>query len=317
MSKITTQRIISFILSFIMIPGLFSAVSLTVAAADSAIPANAIHIKTAAELEKIGSEQSAGKYYVLDNDINLTAEWVPIYGFAGMFDGQGHSINNLFILASSAQPHAGLFGTIIKDYVTIKNVGVNIGEQGVNAYDSSAGGLACAGGVVGSNGGKITNCYTTGNVTSYHSSDLTFYYNFPGSDYSDGSIIIAYDCAGGLVGRNGGTIINCYAMGNVTAHDSAGGLVGDTTNTTINNCYRLKTQTVTGSKINESGTPLSESDMRLQSSFTGWDFTTVWAIDLSINGGYPHLRSGEEKNSATQVWDSIFSIIREILQGKK
>ena len=151
MSRKITQRTISFILSFIVILGLLPAVSLNVTAADamvlqannsfiapidSAVPADAIHIKTAAELEAIGGAQSIGRYYVLDNDINLVAEWVSIYGFAGTFDGQGYSVNNLFILASSNQENAGLFGIIDKNNVTIKNVGVNIGEQGVNVYDS-------------------------------------------------------------------------------------------------------------------------------------------------------------------------------------
>ena len=84
--------------------------------------ADVVHISTAAQLAAIGGASSAGKYYVLDNDINLTAEWVPIDFFHGTFDGRGYSINNLYVLESSKRQYAGLFGNLIeyKSAITIK-----------------------------------------------------------------------------------------------------------------------------------------------------------------------------------------------------
>ena len=308
LKKITNQRLISFILTLIIILGILPTISLTVKASDIAT-SQIIHIKTAEELAAIGGELSAGRYYVLDNDINLVDEWVPIDGFAGTFDGQGHSINNLFILGSSSC--AGLFSYINKEYnnITIKNVGVNIGKQGITALqqgDYFAGvpisEITFAGGLVGANyGGIISNCYATGNVTA----------------------ICYRSYAGGLVGYDyGGSITNCYATGNVDALSNAGGLIGDQGyDTIITNCYRLKTQTITGSTINESGTPLSESDMRKQSSFVGWDFDTIWAIDPNVNNGYPYLRPVSENAPAypdnpAQSSNVVFTIIRQMLQAK-
>jgi len=91
-----------------------------------------IHIKTATQLAAIGGIDSEGKYYVLDNDINLSNGWVSIHDFRGTFDGQGHSINNLHVIEGSNGYIAGLFGVIANRVVTIKNVRVNISPIGFN-----------------------------------------------------------------------------------------------------------------------------------------------------------------------------------------
>ncbi|MCL2287766.1 MAG: hypothetical protein FWC33_01085, partial [Candidatus Bathyarchaeota archaeon] len=152
------------------------------------IPADAIHIQTATQLAAIGGAQSAGKYYVLDNDITITLidGWTPIDDFRGTFDGRGHSINNLHTIEEHVKIDAGLFGKI-EESVTIKNVCVNIGTIGLTAFSSTSG--ASAGGLVGlihSGVTTITNCYVTGNVFA-----LVSGYNS------------ATPHAGGLVGRSG------------------------------------------------------------------------------------------------------------------
>ena len=253
-----TKRVLGFILAMVMIVGLVPTISLpTVGAADyngfivdptqGTIPADAIHIKTAAELAAIGGGQSGGKYYVLDNDINLTAEWVPIHDFRGTFDGQGYSINNLYVLESSQRRLAGLFGAlgrvgeVIADdgyIITIKNVGVNIGTQGINASENGYAGGLCATfsayHLLGSStifrALTIQNCYVTGNVT-----------------------VSGYSWAGGLIGDCRGstnssyktTIENCYATGDVTA-SGAGGLIGFCSYILIKNCYATGDVTASG-----------------------------------------------------------------------
>ncbi|MCL1853396.1 MAG: cadherin-like beta sandwich domain-containing protein [Peptococcaceae bacterium] len=254
-------RGLALLLSFIMVVGFTPLTAMAaghpegrfiVTPAQDAVPADAIHIATEAQLAAIGGPDSAGKYYVLDNDIDLTAEWTPIEDFAGTFDGQGHSINNLYVLKSSERKYAGLFGKTNMDAynidfidVTIKNVGVKIGAQGVNAY-SWAGAYSSvaecyAGGLIGCGGGTITNCYTTGDVTADSTADTDADY------YKSASIANAY--AGGLVGYGGGIITNCYSTGNVTTatyadadytgsnRDYAGGLIGSGRRTAIANCF--------------------------------------------------------------------------------
>ncbi|MDR0493626.1 MAG: hypothetical protein LBH74_08340 [Nitrososphaerota archaeon] len=97
------------------------------------IPVDVVHIQTAQQLAGIGGEQSADKYYVLDNDIDLVGEWVPIDDFRGVFDGRGYCVNNLYVLASSNRQYAGLFGPINVDGVVLKNVGINTGPNGITA----------------------------------------------------------------------------------------------------------------------------------------------------------------------------------------
>ncbi|MCL2643181.1 MAG: hypothetical protein FWD52_06695 [Candidatus Bathyarchaeota archaeon] len=194
------------------------------------IPENAKHIQTAAQLADIGGIKSAGEYYVLDNDINLVDEWVPIEDFSGTFDGQGYSINNLYVLKSSNRENAGLFGTVI-NVVTIKNVGVNINSNGVTASSSS--GYTSAGGLVGRISGSIScsisvmNCYVTGDVTATSTNS------------------IGYACAGGLLGMSdiyssSIDITNCYVVGDVTATSPGyvytGGLVGASCSVYVGKC---------------------------------------------------------------------------------
>jgi len=52
----------------------------------------------------------------------------------------------------------------------------------------------------------------------------------------------------------------------------------------INNCYFL----ATSGPDNGYGEPLTDEQMKQQASFTGWDFTTIWAICEGTN--YPRLR---------------------------
>lgn len=200
------------------------------------IPAGAIHIKTAQELATIGRENSKGKYYVLDNDINLVDEWIPINNFAGTLDGRGYSINNLYILENSQRKSAGLFGST-KDYgsdVIIKNLSVNIGTQGIVAYLGDGCDIY-AGGLVGYSDSSINiiNCYTTGKITV------------------NTTISASSAFGGGLIGYNNGSIniVNCYTTGKITVNTisgfsgaSAGGLIGysdDIMNgiISITNCY--------------------------------------------------------------------------------
>ena len=224
------------------------------------------NISTAEQLEKIGGEQSTGGYYVLDNDINLTEEWIPIDDFRGTLDGQGHSINNLYILGSSGIEYGGLFGIISNSNMlggTLCNIGINIGTLGLTA-------TKCAGGLLGyfdSSSSEpiyisIDNCYVTGQVSVSSSSNaayagglLGYSYNTSSSGNASITILNCYatsdistsfvsdansvSCAGGLIGFNFSAmsspgplkIENCYATGNVTVNSGdeayAGGLIGN------------------------------------------------------------------------------------------
>lgn len=180
------------------------------------------------------------------------------------------------------------FGTISNCYAT----------GSVNGYGDS-------GGLCGQNSyGCINNCYATGNVT--------------GGDYSEslgglcgynhyGSISNCYAKAsvtggsnserlGGLCGDNYySSISNCYSTGTVNGYDYLGGLCGYNDYGSISNCYFLDTS----GPDNGLSTPLTDAQMKQQSSFSRWDFNNetangtsqIWMIPP---GEYPDIYSLDE-----------------------
>jgi hypothetical protein len=123
-------------------------------------------------------------------------------------------------------------------------------------------GLWDVGGLVGYNYGNINNCYSKGTVNS-----LCYSYH-----------------TGGLVGRNEyGNISNSYSAGTVIGCVYVGGLVGDSMFGSINSSYFLNTS---GPDYG-GGDPLTDEQMKQQSSFVGWDFNEIWHICETTN--YPKL----------------------------
>ena len=244
-----------------------------------------------------GGESYEGKYFVLNVNVNLNNySWTPIgtaaTPFAGIFDGNGKKISNLYVYTSST--HVGLFGYVSG---TVKNLGIASGTVTYSSTPSTvyAGGLVgylsgtvenCysfatvnvrstsstyAGGLVGyvTTGATVSNSYATGNVTGYTSSNGFAY-------------------AGGVVGYNKGTIEGSLAFGNVTATGQSdaqsrnGGLAGRNDDGTVTDCYRSEDQVltkynITGSYCNE-GTEASYSDM-MEYAEENWD-SDVWSFSL-------------------------------------
>jgi len=165
------------------------------------------------------------------------------------------------------------------------------------------------GGLCGQNHyGNISNCYSTGNVSG--SADSDYIGGLCGyNGYNSGSINNCYSTGsvtggdnsnylGGLCGRNyDGSINGCYSTGSVTGgtgFDSLGGLCGQNGGDgSISNCYFLDTAGLD----NGLGTPLTESEMKQQSSFAGWNFTEIWWIDEGHD--YPHLQRPTYSGSGT------------------
>ena len=152
------------------------------------------------------------------------AGWLPIgdpeteYRFNAVFDGNGHTISNLFIRWTDAS-HIGFFRATGGNAV-IRNLGLT--ELHV------AGGSDQVGGLVGNNAGAIVDSYTTGQVigggirvgglAGYNSGRIS-------GSYSSVPIPSGQQ-VGGLVGSNFGRISDSYSTGAVTGGRYAGGLVG-------------------------------------------------------------------------------------------
>ena len=156
-----------------------------------------------------------GKTIILTTDIDLgNRNWTPIGSireFRGVFDGNGHTICNLFV--SGTWWYAGLFGRVTGINSQIKNLTVNVSAIKTDATTHSvyAGGLA----------GSISD------FPSQHAIENCIV-NIRDSIYANGA---QYVYVGGLVGS--GTISNSRASGKVSASTIgrgvtayAGGLVG-------------------------------------------------------------------------------------------
>ncbi len=198
-------------------------------------------------------------------------------------------------------------------------VGVNYGGTISNSYatgdvtsgGSKIGGLVGANLSWGTNYGTISNSYATGAVNggSYMGGlvGTNAYNGMINNSYATGAVT-GSGYVGGLVGANTGTINNSYATGLVTGGSYTGGLVGLNYGTVNNSFYDNTVNSGLTGIGNVSDTPgtvwgMSTADMKITANFTeattangsvnpGWDFTPTtgtWAIDGSVNSGYPSL----------------------------
>ena len=220
--------------------------------------------------------------------------WEPIgwdsRGFARFFnttfDGNGHTLSNLF---TAGRGFSGLFGRIglggVVDDLTLADVNVT--------------GTEAAGALVGENQGLLSGIQSSGQVSgelhvgglvglnlrlvyfSHSSADVTgMRPPFPPGVF----IIVTFGppaATGGLVGYNTGFVVLSYATGRVTSDRSAGGLVGYHQSKLISGSYATGPVTSTGSPagglVGTIATPFQEATIRA-SYATG-------SVDGSTAGG--------------------------------
>ena len=184
------------------------------------------------------------KCYELNEDIDMDNEFFEPIGtmsdpFEGVFDGNGHVIENLTIDAGTTFGQ-GMFGVVgnygcdpdlnkvtgltlvncdldCRIFSTAGMVGINYGTvEYCNVIDGTIIGDINVGGVVGYNFGTVQNCYVTASVTA-----ASWY-------------------TGGVVGGNAGTVQNCYATGSVYSTGyGVGGVVGYHSSALVRNCYAM------------------------------------------------------------------------------
>ncbi len=177
------------------------------------------NVSTLAHLKWISENSSSWTdKFELDNDIDASAtqSWNNGAGFSpigngnnafkGKFNGNGHTISNLYINRPN-QEDVGLFG--YTSMATIRATIENIGIVNCNITGSDN-----VGGLVGANAfSTISNSYSTGEVSGN-------------------------ECVGGLVGVNAfSTISNSYSTGEVSGNKYVGGLVGANANSMTSNSY--------------------------------------------------------------------------------
>jgi len=263
-------------------------------------------------------------YYKQTEDIDLKGKpFTPIgvfYGadgtklsqnalFAGSYDGNFHSISNLYI--DYNKKYCGLFGEFGQSGHDNSNVKLkNLSVSGIIRSDSDF-----VGGVIGelSYGAEVVNCDFIGSVEGHNAVG-----SIVGKSYCGGNVTSCYGNAevsssnekaeiGGLVGtvsvgynKNSSStdtvISNSYFVGSVnTESDISGGIAGQhivyerRPDSTIeyDNCYYLNTASenaVNGSTATGCF-PLSDTMMRSVNEMLGSPFAEN--TDDSLNGGYP------------------------------
>lgn len=117
----------------------------------------------------------------------------------------------------------------------------------------------------------VTDCYNTGDVK------ITEYEERSGYSY-------AYSYAYGLC--VGGVTTDCYNVGTVTGTNVKYALSTGTVNTSY---YLSGTGNSYGGAMS-----LTAAQMKLDSTYTGFDFTNTWIIDASTDYKYPQLRSNRQ-----------------------
>jgi filamentous hemagglutinin family protein len=244
-------------------------------------------INTLADLKNIlGFTNTRAYKFLLTNDINLGSAsgfYVPM--FLGGFDGNGKSISNLKVNLSN--DNIGMFGVNLG---SIKNIGlVNVKVTGLNSV----------GGIVGANGGEVTNAYVTGTVQGADMVGGLAGRNSYHTDY--GSISNAYNTAkilgvsnvGGLVGWNSGFIANAFNTGKVSGQNNVGGLVGSTYGGITNSAWwtgasenAIGYNYATGGAVARLSLQGFGTDEAVKSSFfstsepgySSWDFLNLWKM---------------------------------------
>ena len=91
---------------------------------------------------------------------------------------------------------------------------------------------------------------------------------------------------GGFAGLNDEVITNCYSTGIVTGTGAnIGGFIGRNNDTCSDNYWDTQTS---GQGSSVCATSKTTAEMQTQTTFTGWNFTTIWNINEGTS--YPFLR---------------------------
>ncbi len=240
------------------------------------------------------------KYVGLSGN-NITGDY-NVGGLVGRMDSG--TMTNCFVKGSITGTHVyvgGLIGRCVSSTVS-------------NSYSSgTVKGIYYLGGLVGElHTGSITHAYSRSNVNGeWYIGGLVgnIFNSLVSNSYALGSAY-GWGYLGGFIGLNSGTSIvtNCYSTGLVTGLVSEfGGLMGYSFGTVTDCFWDVPSSNQVTSAA---GTGKTDAEMKAQATFTGWNFTTVWAIKEGVT--YPLLRwqlfAGGDGTAAnpfiiTNVWE--------------
>ena len=287
---------------------------------------NPWQIATAQQLNNVRiilGAMSSDKHYVQIANIDLGVSpwnngdgWLPIGNstnqFMGTYDGNGYSINGLYIYREDDQ---GLFG--YTEGAQLKNI--NLNNVSVTGYEnagalvgvsintliencSTTGGVNAdnyAGGLVGRNlsGSVISNSHSSCAVEvldSYGGGLVGLNNNSQiNSSFSSGNITGDYQYVGGLAGRaeNSSQFYGSFSTGSIYGYEMIGGLAGYVTNSTVSNCYSR------GSILGNTNSGGLIGRAILSTISDSYSSGSVFGSDVTIGGLIGYIQSSSVTNS--------------------
>ena len=240
-------------------------------------------------------------------------------------------VDNCYATGSLAVDNGYVVGGLV-GYVGGSGDGGTI-QNSYSEVNVTTNGIQYAGGLVGMIKGSsavITKCYSTGNVTGTNSGSGSFVGEMQSNAtvsecYCTGSLTASASGTnvGGFIGslRSGSKISNCHSSGSVIdGHDPRGGFVGQNADGTIEYSYTTGScpnaqkgflGNVSGSvthtsnyidteasgcndNINNAAASKTTSEMKTQSTFSGWDFINTWEIVGGDGANYPRLQDNPD-----------------------
>ena len=236
-------------------------------------------IETVGQLAYFGRVADAfnNKYIVLVNDLDLGGKyWMP-KDFAGIFDGQGHTLSNLQVREGVKSnwwsTNSGFFALLGDDNTTEYETKIcyvqNLTLKDANVDTASVDSGAILAGRVG-NDVIIENCHVSGKITAKYAGGLVGKVTV--NNYNEGidhdyirrcsvnaTVIAPKYYAGGLVSQidwgndsyGSLTIEDCYVTGLVQGGYAAGGFLGQTQR---NRCVTIDHSFVTANVLAPGGT---------------------------------------------------------------
>lgn len=266
-----------------------------------------------AQLVNDGTETFSGKTIMLEDNIDLssvcypanengTAEvsWTPIgdatHAFAGMFDGNGHTIEGLHINETGSWEantvlYKGLFGNnsgTIKNIIVTGNVTITNNEKGPS--NSTALAIKGTGGIVGSSSGVIQSCGFAGTVKVQGYTKRMGqkpYVNVPG----------AFN--GGVVGN--GKAVNCWYYCTNTNGASPLGVFGSSDSVLSLSCCCNMTGTVAGTGEKIDTTIFSEAAVKVLNTYAFKNGLKLWGTDASEDSKPYPVFSAQDANDLVLV----------------
>ena len=214
-------------------------------------------IGTGAELAWFAQTVNGGNTAVkgiLTADIDLSScGWTPIGNatgkFAGSFDGDGHTIRNLFISDNTGASYQGLFGYVVGTAVaraSIRNVTL---EGSINITSEKSVGDAYTAALAGyAEYTDIYNCHNRADVIITRVKGnwnnvaglVGFLINSTIENSSNTGTITGFQRVGGIVAMaSSNTLISsCFNSGTVTGNSEVGGIAGRILASVVN-CYNV------------------------------------------------------------------------------